>query len=360
MKECFLFDRSTRSYPIQLCVAAATLLLTFLPLRTFAIGQADSTAVLETTVLETAEVDNLDEADEEDDYKDFIDTTQREASIMLLDAAQWFDSFFDDSRYSDEENKSQAKLRILTRYHDEDGFEFSPSIRWRIHLPNLSDKAQLLLFATEDEEIEATEDPSGTSSVGDTEKDNVSAAIQYFIRTSKEYNISTTFGGSFNYLYGGLRFRYYKDFGPWQGRFVERIRYYTDDGWENMASLDLERHISEKWLFRSSGQIYWQEWEDSNKHTLTFLLYQLLSERKALSYEWINTFGTEPCHELTDLKLQVRYRQQFYRDWLIFEIAPNVNFPEEYDHDPQYGITFSFEARFGHFEAKKIRNIFSF
>jgi hypothetical protein len=355
MKQCFLYERSKRSCPVQLLIFAALFLFTLLPLRAIASGQFDST-----TLLETAETDATVEPDDGNDHKALIDTTQHRASNMLLDAAQWFDSFFDDSRYSDEENKSRAKLRILTRYHEEDGFEFSPSIRWRIHLPHLSDRAQILLFAAEDEEIEAKEDSSGVTPIGDTQRDNFAAAIQYFIKTSREYNISTTFGGSFNYLYGGLRFRYYKDFGSWEGRFVERIRYYTDDGWENMVSLDLERHISEKWLFRSSGQVLWQDWEDSIEQTLTFQLYQLLSEKKAISYEWINTFDTEPSHELTDLKLQVRYRQQFYRDWLIFEITPHVNFPEEYDHDPKYGITFSIEAKFGYSEARKLRNIFSF
>jgi hypothetical protein len=355
MKDFFQFERSTRSCSILFCVAAALLLLTLLPLRAAATGLTDSPAALEIT-----EPDITDELDDGDDHKDFIDTTQHRASIMLLDAAQWFDSFFDDSRFSDEENKSSAKLRIITRYHEEDGFEFSPSIRWRIHLPRLSDKAQILLFAAEDEVIEAKEESSGAAPVEDTQKDNVSAAIQYFIRASEAYNISTTFGGSFNYMYGGLRFRYYKDLGSWEGRFVERVRYYTDDGWENMGSLDLERHISEKWLFRTSGQMYWQEWEDSIKQTLTFQLYQLLSARKALSYELINTFGTEPSYELTDSELRVRYRQQFYRDWLIFEISPHVNFPEEYDRDSKFGITFSIEAKFGHTEARKIRNIFSF
>jgi len=56
----------------------------------------------------------------------------------------------------------------------------------------------------------------------------------------------------------------------------------------------------------------------------------------------------------------VRYRQQFYREWLIFEVTPQVNFPEDHDRDAQYGIMFTIEAKFGNLRGKRLRNIFQF
>lgn len=340
-----------------------TLLLVYIALATSIIlpfWYASSIYAVETEATELPTSISTEDLVESEKDQPMLDTTQQRASIMLLGAAEWFDDFFDDSRFSEEENKSVAKLRITTEYHEEDGFDFSPSIRWRIHLPQLSQKAQLIIFAKEDPEEETSLNIEGSKSREDSFRESFAAAIQYFIKTTEKYNISTTFGGSTSYLYGGLRFRYYKDFGPWQSRFVERIRYYTDDGWENLISLDFERHISAKWLFRSSAEIYWRELEDSRDHYLTFQLYQFLSEYRALSYEWVNSFETEPSHELSDLTLRLRYRQKFLREWLIFEVAPQINFPESHDHDPQYGINFTIEAKFGNLGKGKLRNLFQF
>lgn len=335
-------------------------ILSALPAAIFLLQQPFCAQAAETVINEPFQAAESDMSREMDDDEPLLDETQRIASVMLVDAAEWFDSFFDDDRVSSEENRSQAKLRVEFDYHEEDGFEFSPSIRWRIHLPKLAKEAHLIIFAKEDPETDTTTNIQSSRSSEDTFRESFAAGIQYFLKTTERYNISTTFGGSFNYLYGGLRFRYFKNLGSWQMRFVERVRYYTDDGWENYASLDFERQISEKWLFRTTGEIYWIESEENREHSVTFQLYQFLSEKKAISYEWVNNFDTDPSHELTDLTLRMRYRQQFLREWLVYEIAPRIHFPEEYDRDLQYGIMFSLEAKFGNLGNKKLKHIFQF
>lgn len=289
-----------------------------------------------------------------------IDKTQQKASKMLFDAAEWFDSFFDDNRYYSELNESQAKLKLSLKYTEDGDLDLSPRIRWRIHLPKLSKKTNLILFASEDEE-----DDFGTSGSEDSwesvrSKDDFGAAVQQFLKRGEKYNISTTFGASTSYVYGGIRFRYFKDFGPWQGRFVERLRYYTDDGWENLVSVDMERQISSFWLFRSSASLYWYKDTDNLPHNLSFRLYQSLSKRRAISYEWDNRFITDPSHKLSDIQLQLRYRQQFYRDWLLYELKPRVNFPEENDREAEYSVFLILEAKFGHEAAREIRDVFRF
>ncbi len=355
--------------PVKICtsllmykLSAAVVCISLLSFTTAYSIEQNTTDQINLSQLEEDFEGDYDPAvlDTTQDDSAILDTTQEKASVMLIGAAEWFDSFFDDSRFSDEENRSVAKIRISNEYHEEDGYDFRPSIRWRIHLPRLSKKANLIIFAREDPEDDTNPDIEGTRSSEESFRESFAAGIQYFLRTTEKYNLSTTFGGSFNYLYAGMRFRYYKDLGPWQSRFVERLRYYTDDGWENYVSLDFERHISAKWLFRASGDIYWRELEESRDHYLSFRLFQFLSENHALSYEWINKFDTEPSHELSDLTLRLRYRQKFLREWLIFEIAPQVNFPEEYDNDPKFGINFTIEAKFGNLGAQKIRNLFNF
>jgi len=75
----------------------------------------------------------------------------------------------------------------------------------------------------------------------------------------------------------------------------------------------------------------WEEELDGVPHGVLFSLFQVLSEDQALQYQLGNFFQTSHSYQMTDLVFNLRYRQRFYRDWLVFEINPRFSFPEEYD-----------------------------
>lgn len=275
----------------------------------------------------------------------WIDDVHRGVSTTLLATSSWIDDFFDDRRYVDEENRSRARLKLTTSYYEDDDFEFKPRVNIRVHLPQWSERLHLLLFASEDEKPETVR--SDVTIPEDREEKEASAALQYFLKETEKYNISFTGGASFEYLYGGVRYRYEKDVGSWKARFVTLLRYYTDDGWENLNTLDFDRGLSEKWFLRATAQLDWFEEEDDLPLALMLRLYQLLGTDKVISYEWENHFADVRRDDVTDLWLLVRYRQKFLRDWLFFEISPRVNFPKDKDWEANFGLLFRIEMNFG-------------
>lgn len=319
--------------------------------------------LLYTTVASGSQADSaVDESEELPSTGDtVIDTIQEKASESLLDTAEWFDDFFDDSRHFAELNQSRAKLKLSFKYHQDDGLDISPSIQWRIHLPKISKKTNLILFFSEDsDEDDFSTGPNDSSYNDDRFQDEIGAAVKQFLKIGKHYNISGTVGGSTSYLYAGLRWRYLWSVGEWESRFVERLRYYTDDGWENVVSLDMERNFMENWLFRSTFSLYWYEEDDGLPHDLSFTLYQFLSPRRALSYEWLNSFETDPSYQLSLMRFQIRYRQRIHRNWLLYEVKPRLEFLEENDREPEFSIFFILEAKFGREERKALQNVFQF
>ena len=281
------------------------------------------------------------------DEEEWIDDVHRSVSTTLLASSSWLDDFFTDRRFVDEENRSRARLKLTASYYEDDDFEFKPRLNVRVHLPRWSERLNLLLFASEEEKPEIEAERSGSRIIEDSDKKEASTALQYFLKETEKYNISFTGGVSFDYLYGGLRYRYEKDIGSWKGRFVTLLRYYTDDGWENLNTLDFDRELSVKWFLRATAQLDWFEEEDDLPLALMLRLYQLLGTDKVLSYEWENHFASVEQGELTDLWLLVRYRQKFLRDWLFFEISPRVNFPQDMDREPNFGLLFRIEMNFG-------------
>lgn len=276
-----------------------------------------------------------------------IDDAQVEASALLYGVSEWIDSFFDDGRFTEEENESRATLKLSLGYSRHDEIEIQPRLDVRISLPKLSSRAQLVLEAAEDSDFDTEDGPSGYSNHDDGDRSEFRAALRWFLKEGETYNVSFDAGASWDYLYGSLRFRAIQDFDKWLGRFTNRVRYYTDDGWENRATYDLETHFNKDFFFRATTSVNYYETEDGFPHSQQFRLYQVLTAIQAISYETTIYMETEPSYKMDDLQFIVRYRQRFYRDWLMLEISPRVTFPDDHDYEINPGIIFKLEASFG-------------
>lgn len=278
-----------------------------------------------------------------------VDDAQVEASRMLFDVAEWVDSFFDDGRFVEEENESRATLKLSAGYSRFGNFELEPRLKIRLKLPKLSSRAHLIIEAAEDSDFSSEDSPNDGFSDNHSDDDGgeFRAAVRWFLKESDTYNVALDAGGSWNYLYGSVRFRALQDFDSWQGRFTNRLRWYTDDGWENRATYDLEHYFNDDFFFRSTSKFNYYEEKDGFPHSQHFKLYQVLTAIQAISYETAIYMETEPSYKSTDLQVILKYRQRFYRDWLVLEVSPRVSFPEKYDREVNPEIIFKLEASFG-------------
>lgn len=277
-----------------------------------------------------------------------LDSAQVEASELLFKAADWIDSFFDDGRYVNEDKESRATLKLSVGYSRNDDFEVKPRADIRLKLPMLSSRAQLLISAADDSDFDIDNDPVSDRPSSEDDDEDFTAAIRFFLKESEKYNITFDSGASWNYLFAGVRFRSIQDFGEWLGRFTNRLRWYTDDGFENRATYDVETHFSKEFFFRATSSIKWYEERSGLPHSQFFRLYQVVDSLRALSYETGFYFDTEPSYKMTDTEFILKYRQRFYRDWLVLEVSPRISFPEDHDRDPNPGIIIKFEAAIGY------------
>jgi len=291
--------------------------------------------------------------------ENILDEKHQWAGEYLISAATWFDSFFDNSRVEAEENQSTAQLRLDGGWDKYESFKFKPRVSSRLHLPGMDNRWNLLFSVRDDEDFDVDRHPGG--SAGRDDDANITAALQYFLLQSQKMNISTTAGLSYNYMYAGLRYRGSYEYGSWQGRFISRFRYYTDDGFESINEYDIERRVSENLLFRTTLNADWYEKKNGLAHGIVFSLFQVLNSDRAILYDIGNSFQTRPGYQHDDIVFRSRYRQRFYRDWLIFEIAPQVSFPKRHDRNFNPGLIVRLEAEFGYKSYKRqFDNIFRF
>jgi len=278
-----------------------------------------------------------------------LDQLKDTASTQLMEAAEWLDSFFDDSRSIAEENQTRATVSLAAGYSKEDDFEFKPRFNLQLKLPRLSSKALLIIQGSDDEDFDIESNPINNPSEHENSKyEDLTVGLRHFLLEAEKYNLSADYGVSWDYLYGGFRFRSIHEYTGWQGRLTNRLRYYTDDGWENITTYDLESRRSKNWLFRSTSSLVLAEDPVGVPHSQYFKLYQVLSEHQVISYESGLFLNTEPDYRVTDVQFIIKLRKRFYRDWLVLEVTPRVTFPKENDYEINPGILIKLEGALGY------------
>ncbi|WP_163339514.1 hypothetical protein [Desulfopila sp. IMCC35008] len=238
-------------------------------------------------------------------------------------------------------------------YSKFDDFECKPALRLRLSFPEFEQRAKLYLSANGSEDFDIDSNP-----ILDTNKnreEDLTGGVKYYVDQNKRYNISTDAGFSTSYVYGGIRYRHTHPFfsSRWKGRLTNRLRYYSDDGWINRTAYDIERYLGDRFFFRTTFTGVLSENEDGMPLSGVARLYQVLSIDRALLYDVGTYMDTRPDFEVTDVQLKLRYRQRFYRDWLVLEIAPQLTFPEEHDYEVNPGIMFKFEMDFGYMQDRE-------
>jgi hypothetical protein len=305
-----------------------------------------------------------------------LDTLQASISKNLLQSSQWLDSFFYDPRFAAEENETRAALRYEGFIEEHARLAFKTKVQLVLVLPQLKNKAHLVIAGDPSENNPnqlgqpLLPPPIGTNR-------STTAALGYELLSDEVQNINAKLG--LRYRNGHLvvfvrphyRRLYHLEEG-WDLRFTQEFPYWTDTKWSSSTTIDLERPFGKEYFFRASLNGSWYEEQPGYTYGLLFSLTQPLSSTSAMSYDLGGSFQTgapnatqkvlfpgQPpgglglrsdhgAHDiLVTVAVDTRYRQRFWRDWLYFDITPQVRFPRDRRFNPVPGILFGLEAQFG-------------
>jgi hypothetical protein len=284
-----------------------------------------------------------------------IDKLHGEICEGILTTAVWLDSFFADERMVKEINRSYIRVRYDVFQEEKANITVQPTINVRLALPELEKKAHIVISAEEDELETAADTPAPAGITGDpigkTEDRNITTAVQYIFKDTEKHNFITRTGLQFSHgspvLLIAPRYRYFVPFTTWDFRFTQEAAWKSDTKWQVDTLFDLERQLPRDLFFRSSLGGTWIEDTDGYFYSLGFSLRQPWGPKYALDYSWVNSYRTRPVYALTEILLSIRYRQDIWRHWLFFEVAPQVRFPRTAGFEAIPGVLFRFEMFFG-------------
>jgi hypothetical protein len=142
------------------------------------------------------------------------------------------------------------------------------------------------------------------------------------------------------------RYRYLQPLGERSlARVTQNLFWQDDEGFGESTRIDLESRLAPDSLLRWSTSGLFSESSDGWEWRTEGDFFRRLSRRTALNFGVSAEGVTRPSAVVDSYRTHLRFRRNFLRDWLFYEIEPELRWPREEDYDLTPGIILRLEAQ---------------
>ena len=286
----------------------------------------------------------------------WYDETQIYVNSQFCEPALWFDNFFGSDRvFREGAAGTYIRWRNDFSYDEEELFKFNTDISFSFELPVLNDRLRLTFENDEDETLRDI-------APGNNQETTNSLGLQLDVAENvrSKFNISVSFTPRVR-----LRYRYtYPVYETVTLRLTQELQ--REKSVHSSRTLfDFEKLFKNQLFFRSASEAKLSEEFSGVDWLQAFVLYQRVNKKTSLSYEISANGITEPLTLVTNYRAGVRFRKNFHRRWLFYEISPELTWPVSLDEDRQlvvrnrrskWLIFFRFEVHFGNAYKKRYQD----
>jgi len=248
--------------------------------------------------------------------------------------------------YPDELYDSIMRVRFIQRFDDAGGSRLEPRVSGRVSLPGAEERWSVIFFSDD------YEDPLDRERGTDRELDEQtrgSIALRYLKPLRDNAKTSLSIGlrtGPIDTILRG-RLWYELDVGKLAIRPEQTLFWYNERGLGTSTWLRFEHPLSGLKLLRSESGATWFRRDERFYYDQIFSLLQPLSKRRGLLWQIGMQAESEPNANVTNYYAQVRWRSLVHRDWLIFELRPQLIRERANDFHLERRIFVGFELLFG-------------
>jgi hypothetical protein len=272
-----------------------------------------------------------------------IDITYNYLNTKFCQPANWFDSFFVDTRATED-----ARAGTMVRWYQDITWEkseppeYGMKLTARFNLPKVSKKLKIVIESDdEDTSIDSLDENLATN---DNNESTVGLRYDILAKDRSSFNVKVTIRPSIE-----LRYRYSYPFSEQTlARFTQKL-YQKKEVTGESTHIDIDHSINQAFLIRWANLAKFES--DINDFELGtgLTLYQYISKRRALSYKAGLTWYTKSSLYVYNTHLSATYRQNILRKWLFYELIPEVNWDKEDVHsntENDLKFTFRLEVLF--------------
>lgn len=297
----------------------------------------------------------LSSATSASDDNTWMDRTHAWIEEDLTGTIRWFDRFFTDDR-QDPVEYTESSLRVTNdfRWDEAEDFTYRLRVRARIRLPRLKGKWSLLISGENKGDPNPTrpEDPGNPGLDVLTTNGRASTEAAYYI--VEERNTLLFVGAGIRIrtdpsVFLRTRFLHGRELAySVIGRLSVTPYWDSEDGFGETNEVVFERPFSSATLLRSSSFTAIKESEKGWALGTELEALHKLSAGSGITFGGSLVYRTRPVAAMENYRVFARYRRNFLRSWLFYELEPDVNWRRQDDgsRDTILGGTVRLEVNF--------------
>jgi hypothetical protein len=273
----------------------------------------------------------------------------------LYGTVAWFDNFFkDDLRQDAGRTRSSLRWTNDFRWDQAQHYTFRTVFRANIHLSHMAGKLRLVISGENKGDPTALkpEDPGNPGlAVAAADRRGSTELVYEALRTQRTI---VDFGAGVRIkippnVYVRTRLLHARELAYGViGRLYVTPYWDAKDGFGESNEIDLERPLGSQTLLRWSNSATITEKSNGWVWGTEVAILHRLSPKSAITFAGGATGPTRPSTVVGNYRVYTQYRRNFMRDWLFFELEPDVNWPRQVDgsHKTVLGGTLRVEVNF--------------
>lgn len=281
-------------------------------------------------------------------------------SQKFCEPAVWFDNFFSNERSDEERGPGNfVRWRNEFSFTKNDGLAMRSRLSANVSLPGATKRLHLLLMREdEDDTISSLIDntklnlPSSDANAPlSSQRNKLQLGMRYDLAEERFSRFSVSGG-----IHAGTpmepfvkgRYRYTKPLtNDSLVRFIETGYWKNLEGFGETTRIDIEKQLTDLNLLRWSTSANFSEISPGFELNSELALLRQISKKSAISFSLGASGYTDPS-TFDTVVISSRYRHNFFRDWLFYEIEPAVSWPknDQGERDALSSITFRVEIQF--------------
>lgn len=271
-----------------------------------------------------------------DEMINAMDMQRDYVSQKFVNFVSGIDRFFGDDRHYQEANDSVLQLDVVRMFGYTGEHRFVLSARANVRLPIAEQKLHLLIetdpeqnTVSDSKQTQLQPQPANQQAA----PQGLAAALRYVKAEAERWHLSAD---------AGLKFRGFKTepfvrtragleipMGEWRAKLAETVFWFNSIGAGETTQLDFERTLSETVLLRATSNATWLHETQNFDMRQDLTAFHQLDERTALLYQASVIGVSKPHAQVTDYVLLMSYRYRLHREWMYFDISPQLHFPRE-------------------------------
>jgi hypothetical protein len=289
------------------------------------------------------------------DSLDYIDAPRNYLSGKIISFATDIDRFFGNDRNYQESNKSVVQVALgRTSGYGGDG-KLVLAARANLNLPSTEKRLHLLVESNPDQNItgEPPQFQQTTPLTNNIDKpQSIGLALRYqkIKEELKALHLSADAGLKFQGInvdpFMRARGSYSVPMDQWRLKAEESVYWFNTIGLGETTQIDLEHLLSEPVLFRATSNATWLKDKQNFDLRQDLTIFHTVSDRTALMYQASVVGVSNPQVEVTEYVLSMLYRYRLHREWIFFNLNPQLVFPKVNNFNSSFALSIRLEIMF--------------